>query len=108
MGALQYGQTRIDFDDRTLVHLQIVISGKLRRGESFFLSWIVPTGDTHQRHSVWLSQAIPIGFTLQSARIGPLNREWLEDMAQSANSDLGLMLRPEVVRESVPEHVTAR
>ncbi|MEF2975639.1 hypothetical protein V3W46_00275 [Subtercola sp. YIM 133946] len=41
MGKLVYGDsgTEIEFDDRVLTHLQIVIGAKLRRRESFFFSW---------------------------------------------------------------------
>jgi len=30
---------RIDIEDRTLAHLQVVIANKLRRNESFIFSW---------------------------------------------------------------------
>ncbi len=41
MGTLIYGHgdLTVDFDDRTLAHLQVVIGTKLRRRESFLLSW---------------------------------------------------------------------
>jgi hypothetical protein len=40
MGKLAYDRSlTIDFDDRTLAHLQIVIGMKMRRGESFYFSW---------------------------------------------------------------------
>jgi len=39
IGKLIYSGTEVEFEDRALVHLQIVIGSKLRRGESFFPSW---------------------------------------------------------------------
>ena len=39
MGALVYETMVIPFEDRLLAHLQIVIVNKLRRGESFVMSW---------------------------------------------------------------------
>jgi hypothetical protein len=40
MGRLTYdSHFSVDFDDRTLAHLQLVIVAKLRRNEAFFLSW---------------------------------------------------------------------
>jgi hypothetical protein len=39
MGAFNYDSTlKVDFDDRVLAHIQIVIGAKLRRGESCYLS----------------------------------------------------------------------
>ena len=41
VGQLLYGHSArsTHFSDRVLFHLQIVVSTKLRRHESFFLSW---------------------------------------------------------------------
>ena len=40
MGRLIYDNTTaVEFDDRVLAHLQLVIGTKLRRGEGFFLNW---------------------------------------------------------------------
>lgn len=38
MGSLRYDGQWVEFDDDVLAHLQIVIIGKLRRGESFLMS----------------------------------------------------------------------
>jgi hypothetical protein len=40
MGSLLYGNsgTAVEFEDRALIHLQIVITNKLRRRESFLFS----------------------------------------------------------------------
>ncbi|MFD3444536.1 hypothetical protein ACFDTO_08055 [Microbacteriaceae bacterium 4G12] len=47
MGTLFYGASRLEvtFDDRVLAHLQIVMTSKLRRHESFMLSWSVDRTD---------------------------------------------------------------
>lgn len=40
MGTFHYDASlKVDFEDRVLAHLQIVIGAKLRRGESFYVSW---------------------------------------------------------------------
>ena len=71
MGKLLYGTppTEVDFDDRVLVHLQIVIGAKLRRGESFFFSWKndVQVGDG--RTSIWMDAAIPLAFKYSGGRV---------------------------------------
>ena len=88
MGKLLYGTppTEVDFDDRVLVHLQIVIGAKLRRRESFFFSWKndVQVGDG--RTSIWMDAAIPLAFKYSGGRVPIVNREWLDLLTASANS----------------------
>jgi hypothetical protein len=97
MGKLLYGTppTEVDFDDRVLVHLQIVIGAKLRRGESFFFSWKndVQVGDG--RTSIWMDASIPLAFKYAGGRVPTVNREWLEVLTASANSGSGLQYIPE-------------
>ena len=54
MGSLQYDGVTIEFEDRLLAHLQIVIGQKIRRGESFFMAWrdSDDVGDGHS--SIWI------------------------------------------------------
>ena len=53
MGLIFYGNSPdpIEVDDRTLAHLKVVIALKLRRNESFTLSWRHPdaTGRSTRR-----------------------------------------------------------
>jgi hypothetical protein len=42
MGTLNYAKTTVEFDDRVLAHLKVVIVSKLRRGEPLQLSWKEP------------------------------------------------------------------
>jgi hypothetical protein len=64
MGKLLYGDSEIEieFDDRALTHIQIVIGAKLRRGESFFFSWKDDLSVGAGRSSVWLDKSIPLYF----------------------------------------------
>ena len=57
MGTLQYDGVLVEFDDRLLAHLQIVIVQKIRRGESFLMSWrdAAETGDGHS--AIWIHPA---------------------------------------------------
>lgn len=46
MGTMQYGSgSEIQIEDRALAHLKVAIATKLRRNESFTLSWRHPDGD---------------------------------------------------------------
>ncbi len=97
MGKLIYGAPTwsIDFDDRELAHLRIVITTKLRRGESFSLSWAADAGRGMGRSSIWLHQAIPLQFVFSGDDELALNRLWVEALMAKANSSMGLELVPE-------------
>jgi hypothetical protein len=98
MGSLTYaagGQDAIQFDDRTLSHLQIVIGSKLRLRQSFFFSWLDPAGLGGGRGSIWLDATIPLAFSYENSVRQKVNREWLELLMTSANSSVGLQLMVE-------------
>jgi hypothetical protein len=95
MGTLAYDVvSKVEFDDRTLVHLQIVIASKLRRGESFNLSWTNEPGGTG-RTTVWMHPAIPLVYEFRDSATPSINREWLNALMETANSPTGLRLIPE-------------
>ena len=97
MGKLLYGDSdiEIEFDDRALTHLQIVIGSKLRRGESFFFSWKDDPAIGDGRSSIWLDKSIPLYFKFFGGKMPTLNREWLEILTMSANSTVGLQFTSE-------------
>ena len=95
MGVLFYDGEEFDFDDRALAHLQIVISTKLRRGESFFLSWTVPIERGSGRHSIWLDNGVPVHFFFEGSKPPTVNREWIEGLLLSAGRANGLQLSEE-------------
>ncbi|KQZ06608.1 hypothetical protein ASD19_12840 [Microbacterium sp. Root53] len=99
MGILHYGtdSTPIHIDDRALAHLKVVVVSKLRRQESFPVSWQHPEEDGAGRSTIWLNPSIPVRFQFDAAVAPELNREWLEELAQSANALGGITL--------VSEHV---
>ncbi|WP_307482927.1 DUF7882 family protein [Microbacterium trichothecenolyticum] len=100
MGTLYYGDvaTPIEIEDRALAHVKVVIATKLRRGESFTLSWTHGPGQEVGRSTVWLHPSIPLRFVFDEPEPALLSRAWIEDLANSANSSGGLLIVPE------PEH----
>ncbi len=104
MGRLVYGsgETEIDFDDRVLAHLKVVMVTKLRRDESFLLSWQHGQEDGSGRSSIWVHPAIPLHFRFYGNKQPPLNRAWIEEMMLSANSTGGLRIVPEPEEGSEP------
>jgi hypothetical protein len=96
VGRFSYDNTvTVDFDDRTLAHLQAVIGAKLRRGESFMLSWIDDAAMGSGHTSVWLNPASTLAFKYFGGRMPALNRGWVEKLMMSANFTEGLHVLPE-------------
>jgi len=97
MGSLIYGSAgiEVEFDDRVLEHLQIVIATKLRRRESFFFSWRDARKVGDGRSSIWLDPGIPLYFKYSGGRVPSVNREWLVELTASSNSSSGLVLTDE-------------
>ena len=91
MGYLMYKGMIVDFDDRLLAHLQIVIVQKLRRGESFLLSW-PDAGKSGGHSSAWLHPSIPLYFRFSGGHAPSLNERWLHCLSESANSSAGLVV----------------
>jgi hypothetical protein len=100
MGSLHYGDAiaPIQIEDRALAHLKVVIATKLRRNESFTLSWRHPDGNCPGRSTIWLHPSMPLRFVFDEPEAPELSRLWIEDLAHSANSSGGITL--------IEEHVT--
>ena len=104
MGSLYYGNddAPIQVEDRALAHLKVVIATKLRRNESFTLSWRHLDADTAGRSTIWLHPSIPLRFVFQESETPELSRSWIEALAHSANSSGGITLIEEHL-EVAPE-----
>lgn len=97
MGTLLYGSpsTEISFEDRALTHLQIVITAKLRRKESFVFSWNDSLELGSGRSSIWLDPSSTLFYHFLGSRVPSINREWIDALMASANSGGGLFFVPE-------------
>ena len=97
MGTLMYGNagTVVNFDDRALMHLQIVITAKLRRGESFIFSFSDAAELGSGRSSLWLDPSSTLFYRYFGSRIPSINREWIDVLMASANSGTGLLFTQE-------------
>jgi hypothetical protein len=62
MGTLTHGPLELEIDDRILTHLEIVIVSKLRRHESFLLSWLEDASPGGSRNALCLSAGHPVHF----------------------------------------------
>jgi hypothetical protein len=97
IGTLQYGSPGIEvsFDDRALLHLQVVITAKLRRRESFIFTWTDAAEAGSGRSSIWLDPTIPLFYRYYGSRPASLNKEWLDSLMLSANSGSGMLFTNE-------------
>ncbi|TFD63470.1 ATP-dependent DNA ligase [Cryobacterium ruanii] len=94
MGTLLYGNPGIviSFDDRALMHLQIVISTKLRRRESFVFTWTDSADEGSGRSAIWLDPTSTLYYRYFGCHTPSINRDWIETLMLSANSTGGLVL----------------
>jgi hypothetical protein len=94
VGTIYYGgsATPIHIDDRALAHLKVVIATKLRRSESFTVTWKHPEDQPRGRSTIWLHPSIPLRFVFDDPEPTELSREWIEELASSANSSGGITL----------------
>ncbi|MFF1876098.1 hypothetical protein [Kitasatospora herbaricolor] len=103
MGTLTYGgTTSYDFDDRTLLHLQLAIASKLRRHESFLLTWQRDQDASGGRLSIWLDRAIPLVFEFTSNDRPRLNPQWIERLVSTSHRPSGMALTAEAVTDPLP------
>jgi hypothetical protein len=104
VGILYYGDsgTPIGIDDRALAHVKVAITTKLRRGESFTLSWIHPEDQERGRSTIWVHPSIPMRFVFDSPDPAELSRDWVEELMRSANSTGGITLVEEFVGVETP------
>ena len=92
MGYMVYdSSTMITFEDRVLAHLEVVIVSKLRRKESFALSWRETAENGDGRSTVWIDPSIPLRFRFSGSRPPTLDRDWIERLAAAAASSSGLI-----------------
>lgn len=92
MGTLTYAGSVVEFDDRVLTHLQVVIVQKFRRGESFPMSWLDDVSIGDGRSAMWLTPTVPIFFKFDGSRVPTIDQEWINLLARSAESPRGLVV----------------
>ena len=95
MGALTYGGSRIEFDDRLLVHLQVVIVQRFRRGEGFAMSWVRSVAIGSGRTTAWMSPTLPMVFEFDGSRVPSINPAWLNRLNDSASSGTRMIVTNE-------------
>ena len=97
MGVLFYGSAEhpIEIDDVALAHLKVVIATKLRRNESFTLSWQHDDGQPRGRSTIWLHPSIQLRFEFDDPNPPELDPARIQAIANSANTSGGILLPDE-------------
>lgn len=92
MGKLFYGHTDqpIDIPDSLLAHLKVVVTTKLRRSESFTLSWRHHDDESDGRTTIWLQPSIPLRFVFDGSEPDTLDADFMQELAKGASSAAGL------------------
>lgn len=94
MGRLKYDGTSdpIVIEDETLAHLKIVIATKLRRQESFMMTWMPRDGGPDRRATVWIHPTIPLQFGFDEAQVSEIDPRRVTEMMQHLNATGELVL----------------
>jgi hypothetical protein len=95
MGSITYDRVVIQFEDRLLTHLQVVIVQQFRRGESFAMSWLDALSVGDGRSSIWLHPDGDLYFKFTGSRVASLSQDWLDMLTTSARSSHGLIVTEE-------------
>jgi len=103
MGILYYADQAISIDDRTLAHLKVAAVTKLRRGESFTLSWTHSPTEVAGRTTIWMHPSIPLRFEFEEPETPALSRDWIENILRSSNSTGGIQLTAESMTGQIAE-----
>jgi len=81
-----------ELPDRVLAHVKAVVASKLRRGESFTLSWRHADDVPGGRSTLWVHPSIPLRFVFTNPEGEILDPELLKRFATAASSTAGLTI----------------
>lgn len=109
MGTLHYGNGvhTVTMPDDILAHVKVVATTKLRRNESFTLSWRHPSAGDAGRSTLWMQPSIPLLFQFDSAEPARLDPDYLRSLADAANTSTGLVVSWEPETVPTPLHSVA-
>ncbi len=92
MGHFMYGGQSFEFEDRVLAHIKTAIEVRLRKHESFLLSWNVAPQFGSGRVSLWMAPTMPLIFMFSGSRPPVLNRDWIAVMTEHAHTVRGMII----------------
>ena len=105
MGTLKHDGVTVEFDDRLLAHLEIVIVQKLRRQEAFLMTWQDELGLAGGRSGIWLHPASMLHFHFAGKDKLVIDHDWVMKLMASANSAMGLFVADDAGEALHPSQV---
>ena len=95
MGSMFYGapQRELVMDDVLLAHMQVLIIAKLRRNESFLLSWTEGRHAGSGRRGLWMHREMDLYFEFAGNGQPTIDQNKLENYSISASSNQGVDLK---------------
>lgn len=93
MGTMVHGSIAVDFEDRLLAHLQIVIVQRFRRNEPLVMSWLDSLAIGDGRSSLWMTPTLPVYFKFAGSKVPTIDPQWLNRLSESAASSTGLLVQ---------------
>jgi hypothetical protein len=106
VGTLKYDGVTVEFEDRLLAHMEVVIVQKLRRQEAFLMTWQDSSELGGGRTGIWLHQAVLLAFHFTSSEHPKIDRVWLEKLMASANSPMGMFVADEQGEAAHPSEMS--
>ncbi|MFB2555250.1 DUF7882 family protein [Herbiconiux liangxiaofengii] len=100
MGKLIYDSTlSVEFDDRVLAHLRVVLTTKRNRGETFVFTWGEKADDPDGLNSLCIRPGVELAFVFRGARVPAINQRWIRALLADGQSrpslDLHLIAEPD-------------
>lgn len=94
MGRLHYDGSAdpVLIDDVELAHLKVVLAAKLRRHESFMMTWHPEGGGPPGKATIWIHPAIPLQLFFDSAATPEIDPHHVEEIMHALNSTGELVL----------------
>ena len=94
MGTIQYGSSAevIVVPDALLAHLKLVMITRMRRSESFTLSWEQRVAGAPRHSTVWVHYSMPLRFTFDGAEAPELDPALLDALMVSSYTAAGIVL----------------
>ncbi|HWS49394.1 MAG TPA: hypothetical protein VN241_00150 [Microbacterium sp.] len=94
MGTLEYNSSRppIEVEDDTLAHLKLVIGTKLRRQESFMMTWVPSDKAPAGRLTIWMHPSIPLVMAFTKSEMPAIDPQRLARLMADLNARGELIL----------------
>ncbi|MWV51472.1 hypothetical protein GRS96_19590 (plasmid) [Rathayibacter sp. VKM Ac-2803] len=86
MGVLIFGawRRRIEFDDRTLSHVQTAIRTRMTLGAPFRLAWRTRQEAEYRSYAILVHPNTPLEYRFDDPQLVVLNRLWLRELLSPA------------------------